>query len=77
MKALFSKYLSVNLRKFTLIVCEQRYCAGNATVVCHALPRALVKLSEVLKPLQKPWTISLAQRWIREDRDQSNLIKNI
>ena len=32
---------------------------------------------QVLKPLQKPWTISLAQRWIREDRDQSKLIKNI
>ena len=31
---------------------------------------------EVLKPLQKPWTISLAQRWIREDSDQSKLIKN-
>ena len=29
------------------------------------------------KPLQKPWTISLAQRWIREDRDRSKLIKNI
>ena len=27
---------------------------------------------EIFKPLQKPWTISLAQRWIREDRDQSN-----
>ena len=61
------------LRTFALIVCAQRYCAGNATVICHAL------LSEVqvLKPLQKPWTISLAQRWIREDRDQSKLIKNI
>ena len=32
---------------------------------------------QVLKALQKPWTISLAQRWIREDRDQSKLIKNI
>ena len=31
----------------------------------------------MLKPLQKPWTISLAQRWIREDRDQSKLIKDI
>ena len=30
---------------------------------------------EVLKTLQKPWTISLAQRWIREDRNQSKLIK--
>ena len=30
---------------------------------------------DVLKPLQKPWTISLAQRWIREDSDQSKLIK--
>ena len=30
---------------------------------------------ELLKPLQKPWTRSLAQRWIREDRDQSKLIK--
>ena len=38
------------LRTFALIVCAQRYCAGNATVICHAL------LSEVqvLKPLQKP-----------------------
>ena len=32
---------------------------------------------EVLKPLQKPWTISLAQRWIREDCNQSKLILNI
>ena len=32
---------------------------------------------QVLKPLQKPWTMSLAQRGIREDRDQSKLIKNI
>ena len=32
---------------------------------------------EVLKPLKKPWTISLAQRWIREDLDQSKLIKKI
>ena len=30
---------------------------------------------EVLKPLQKPWTISFAQRCIREHRDQSNLMK--
>ena len=30
---------------------------------------------EVLKPLQKPATMSLAQRWIREDLDQSKLIK--
>ena len=32
---------------------------------------------EVLKPLQKPWTVSLAQRWLRQDRDQSKLILNI
>ena len=32
------------LRTFALIVCAQRYCAGNATVICHALLRALVKL---------------------------------
>ena len=32
---------------------------------------------EVLKPLQKPWTISLAQRWIRDDRDHQNWLKNI
>ena len=31
------------LRTFALIVCAQRYCAGNATVICHALLRALVK----------------------------------
>ena len=30
---------------------------------------------EVLKPLQKPLAISLAQRWIRKNRDQSKLIK--
>ena len=30
--------------------------------------------SEVSKPLQKPWAISLGQRWIREDHDQSKLI---
>ena len=60
-----------HLRTFALIVCAQRYCAGNVTVICHALLRVF------LKPLQKPWTISLAQRWIREDRDQSKLISNI
>ena len=27
--------------------------------------------AEVLKPLKKPWMISLVQRWIREDRDHS------
>ena len=32
---------------------------------------------EVLKTLQKPWTISLAQRWIREDRDQSKLMEMV
>ena len=32
------------LRTFALIVCAQRNCAGNATVICHALLRALVKL---------------------------------
>ena len=32
------------LRTFALTVCGQRYCAGNATVICHALLRALVKL---------------------------------
>ena len=32
---------------------------------------------QVLKPLQKPCTISFSHRWIREDRDQSKLIKNI
>ena len=32
------------LRTFALIVCAQRYCAGSATVTCHALLRALVKL---------------------------------
>ena len=64
------------LRTFALIVCAQRYCAGNATVICHALLRAFSEV-EVLKPLQKTWTISLAQRWIREDRDQSKLIENI
>ena len=43
------------------------------------MSRITLSISEVqvLKPLQKPWTISLAQRWIREDRDQSKLIKNI
>ena len=34
----------------------------------------LCPLSEV-EVSQKPWTISLAQRWIRENRDQSKLIK--
>ena len=34
----------IDLRTFALIVCAQRYCAGNATVICHALLRALVKL---------------------------------
>ena len=33
-----------NLRTFALIVCAQRYCAGYATVICHVLLRALVKL---------------------------------
>ena len=43
------------------------------------MSRITLSISEVkvLKPLQKPWTISLAQRWIREDRDQSKLIRNI
>ena len=63
-----------SLRTFALIVCAQRNCAGNATVICHALLRALVKL-RFDKPLQNPWTISLAQRWIRDDRDQSKLSK--
>ena len=35
---------SSELRTFALIVCAQRYCAGNTTVICHALLRALVKL---------------------------------
>ena len=26
----------VNVRTFALIVCAQRCCAGNATVICHA-----------------------------------------
>ena len=34
----------LQLRTFALIVCAQRNCAGNATVICHALLRALVKL---------------------------------
>ena len=67
----FTMHTPIDLRTFALIVCAQRNCASNATVICHALLQALVK------PLQKPWTISLAQRWIREDRDQSELIKNI
>ena len=33
-----------SLRTFALIVCAQRNCACNATVICHALLRALVKL---------------------------------
>ena len=43
------------------------------------MSRITLSISEVqvLKPSQKTWTISLAQRWIREDRDQSKLIKNI
>ena len=32
------------LGTFALIVCAQRYCAVNATVICHALLRALAKL---------------------------------
>ena len=28
--------LLVDLRTFALIVCAQRCCAGNATVICHA-----------------------------------------
>ena len=39
-----ASYNSENLRTFALIVCAQRNCAGNATVICHALLRALVKL---------------------------------
>ena len=35
-------------------------------------PRSKVGLE---KPLQKPWTINVAQRWIRHDRDQSRKIK--
>ena len=30
---------SLYLRTFTLIVCAQRCCAGNATVICYALLR--------------------------------------
>ena len=33
-----------NLRTFALIVCAQQYCAGNVTVICHALLQAIVKL---------------------------------
>ena len=29
----------------------------------------------LVKPLQKPWTINVAQRWIKQDRDQSKKIK--
>ena len=32
------------LRTFALIVCADRYCAGNVTVICHALLPALVEL---------------------------------
>ena len=40
------------------------------------MSRITSSIGEVeVKPFQKPWTISLAQRWIREDRDQSKLIK--
>ena len=28
--------VSYSLRAFALIVCAQRCCAGNATVICHA-----------------------------------------
>ena len=68
--ALFCFFSISQLRTFALIVCAQRYSACNATVICYAL-----LLVEVLKPLQKSWTISRAQRWITEDRDQSKLIK--
>ena len=37
------KHLFLVLRTFALIVCAQRYCAGNATVICHALLRAFMK----------------------------------
>ena len=37
-------------------------------------PTEEISVVEVLKPLQKPWTISLAQRWIIEDRNESRLI---
>ena len=30
------------LRTFALIVCAQPFCAGNATVICHASLRWLV-----------------------------------
>ena len=40
----FKNLAVCDLRTFALIVCAQRYCAGNATVICHALLRALVTL---------------------------------
>ena len=42
--SLYHSYKLFYLRTFALIVCAQRNCAGNATIICHALLRALVKL---------------------------------
>ena len=39
-----NNHLLESLRTFAQIVCAERYCAGKATVICHALLRALVKL---------------------------------
>ena len=57
----------VFLRKFALTVCAQRYCAGNATVICHALLSSIGEVV-VLKPLQKPWTISLALHSVESEK---------
>ena len=34
----------MSLRTFALIVCAQRCCAGNATVICHASLHVLVTI---------------------------------
>ena len=33
--------------------------------------------SQGARPRKKPWTINLAKRWTKKDRDQSKLIKSI
>ena len=36
LNVILSKMSDFALRTFALIVCAQRCCAGNATVICHA-----------------------------------------
>ena len=53
-------------------------CEGAQTYLFEPYGNKFIKLGWKLrleKLLQKPWAINVAQRWIKQDRDQSKKIK--